>query len=251
MTNDDETIRASDDRAVRVVFEHHPSEEWELRTSDLAAFRRKLGSGVLEAFCACYIHADRLNSLITMFHVSLEKFGRETVFSKRNYMAFYAFVVGALKELSLDLVKLRVALKEAGLLDEEAWKAGLQQWQVWGNREDMSDVRNKMAFHVNPDWIRGGVDSACASGIGGLIYAGDEHHLKDSWFRLAHEVWLEGAKLKHGDLETLLGAPREFLGVHDDLDKAFASTLNKAGLKPIVMKVQGRPVPSVVEAITS
>lgn len=234
-----------DDEMVRVVFEHRPGEEWEVRTDDLAGFRRKLGDGVLETFCACYIHADRLNSLITMSYLTLEQHGREKILAKRNWIAFYAFVVGTLKELSLDLGRLRAALKAAGLLDEEAWKSGLQKWQAWGNREDMSDVRNKMAFHVNPDWIREGLDSACKRGLGAQIYAGDEGQLKDSWFSLAEDVWLEGAKLKHGDLEALLGAPHEFLGVHNDLDEAFMTTLKKVGLKPIVMKVRGRWVPSI------
>src|SRR5467141_2481313 len=100
-------MRASE--AVRVVLERHADGRWQLAASDLEALRRQMGRDVLLRYCQCFVQADRLMSLMVYQLMSNEKFGHESVASERNFRTFYFFMMGTLKELSLDLGKLRAA----------------------------------------------------------------------------------------------------------------------------------------------
>src|SRR5690349_7658118 len=83
---------------------------WKLTVSDLASLRARLGANILEQFCACFVHADRITSLIVFQDLSNATFSGESVATNRNYLTFWFFLVGTLKELSLDLGRLRGTL---------------------------------------------------------------------------------------------------------------------------------------------
>lgn len=241
-----------DDDLVRVTFEYRDNAEWRLFVSDLAAVRRRLGPDVLEAFCRCYVHADRLVGLITMFLDAMDARGTESVRSRRCLMAFYPFAVGTLRELGYALDYLAGALRRRGILDVEAWKNGLRKWQIWSESATSTGVRDQISFHLDSRIVHAGVESISnrLAGAKVCLYEGDKPDLPDSWFRLAHVALLEGAHLQYGDLETLMTEPAKLMIVHDDLDKAFRSALVTVGLDPMKIRVRSAdPLPPIAEPL--
>jgi len=94
--------------------------KWKIELKQFAAFREQLGSDVVNAFCRCFVHADRLQSLISFTYASEQLHGRESVAFTRNLHTMVWFTVGTLRELATAIRDLRAALKKRGLLDVTA-----------------------------------------------------------------------------------------------------------------------------------
>jgi hypothetical protein len=245
---------------VRVVAEFRGDAEWRIRTDDLPDFRDALGLDLLSAFCRCYIHADRLESLGSMFTPVLETAGRESTRGRRDFMAFFAFVAGTLRELHLGLNELVGALRRRGVYDVDEWVGtakmvrdgfpGLKKWQDWGGSASTIDLRDMLAFHVDPTMLRAGVKSFTDRVEKVALHEGDHRLVRDSWFRLAHISLLEGASFTFGDLGKLLDSVRPMLNPKDALDYAFLKALERCGLKPTVVIVSGTtPLPPIDEQL--
>jgi hypothetical protein len=224
---------------VRVVIEKRYDEGWRLKTNNLRRFREVLGDDVLTEFCGCYVQADRLNSLITLLMLDLERGERESVFTRRNYLTFVIFAIATLKELSLQLRRLKAALIGRGIWDREEWEAGLAEWEGWGSRSDVSRIRKKVAFHVDSDWLRAGLDAIAAREDPEVaIYEGDDRKLRNSLFPLAHEAYLQGASVNLEEFKNVYDLLEGRLDVHDPLDKLFHRSLEKVELKPLICLIR-------------
>jgi hypothetical protein len=234
-------VPASDD--VRVVAEFRDKHDWRIRTSELAALRRAMGAEVLAAFCRCYVHGDRLESLGSMFTPVLIEAGRDSVRGRRDFMAFFAFTVGTLREFSTALLQLKRALRRHGVLDPDGWKnrgrkPGLNAWQRFGKKKSSVHLRNTVAFHVDPKVIAAGLATLARRVDGIILHEGDSHLSRESWFRIAHVALLQGSSQKLGGLERLLGSIRPFLNPRDAIDVVFWDVLVRSGLKPLVVKIR-------------
>ena len=129
--------------SLRLVAELHDDTSWELRVSDLDDFVQLLGSDLLAAFLCCFTHADRIVSLVTMFHLSQADTPNGSPGELRNFSTFVAFLIGSLRELASALTRLRTELISRGLHDAESWQAGLAKWEHWGNTGRAKTFRKK------------------------------------------------------------------------------------------------------------
>src|SRR5919108_6537956 len=107
---------------VRTVLELNNKAMLSLRTSDLSGLRLKMGEEVFDYFCCCFVYADRLTSLVNFSYFSKEKYSGESIAGRRDRLTSVWLMVGTLKELGLNLHKLRNALVVANLWDKAAWK---------------------------------------------------------------------------------------------------------------------------------
>ena len=112
---------------IRVVIERLDGALFKLRVNDVSGLRDALGAEVLECFCACFIHADRLTSLIGFMVRSIDQLPNDSTALRRDFLTFYSFACGTLKELGLNLERLHDALRKRGFFDEESWEKGLNR----------------------------------------------------------------------------------------------------------------------------
>lgn len=227
------------DPLVRVTWEYQEGGPSRLRTSGLASLLAKLGEDVLVQYCRCYVHADRLESLVSMLHSSLEKQGPKGAASFRLYLTSHLFTIGTLFEAATALTALRKALEGRGLFDEEEWKAGLQTWLAWSHRTPFAGrVRKKAAFHVDPEWIREGLRGLAKGDSPFTLLANDSRKARDAYIPLAHSAMLAGANLAQSDVLDALPADveTELLSLRDKLGLSLYGTLKRADLEPILVK---------------
>src|ERR1700693_1289870 len=102
---------------VRIVMEVHRDGDWEVRTSDLPGLLRVLGQDLVTAFCTCFVHADRVVSLVAFFYLSQRQFRKGSIAERRNFLTFAVFLVGTLKELAGNLGHLKRELYARRFLD--------------------------------------------------------------------------------------------------------------------------------------
>jgi hypothetical protein len=230
-------------RAVRVVLEGHRDGDWELRTSDLPELLDAIGEPLMTAFCTCFLHADRIVSLVAFFYLSTRKFRKGSIAERRNFLTFAVFLVGTLKELAENLRQLKRELYSRGFLDPTGWKAGLGRWERWGTTGRVMTVRKKLSFHVDPTLMAQGLRSlATTSGRRSLI-KGSTGKLRDSACLLAQDASLRGLELSLGDL-NVIGDTSQYLDLTKSLELEFHKVLDLAGVKPVKVRTSGRRVAS-------
>jgi hypothetical protein len=132
-----------------------------LATTDLPGVRAQLGPGVLEEFCRCFIHLDRLLSLRALGYYS-EK-AATAVGKRRDFQTSIWMMLGTLKELGTAFGGLRTALRKAGRFENDAEWAEVQEI-VDLSKNERRIIRNDAAFHVTPEFVEKGLNSMAATG---------------------------------------------------------------------------------------
>jgi hypothetical protein len=232
------------DSLVRVVLDYQDDGPHRLRTSGLASFTEVFGEDLLVQYCRCYVHADRLESLVSMLHCSLEKQGTESAAAFRLYLTFHAFAVGTLSEATTALDDLRDAPEARRVFDEDEWQNGLQKWLTWSDETPWArKLRNKIAFHLDDKWIRDGLKGLADGDQPFTILAGDSRKARDSYMPLGHSAMLAGADLaRSGMLEAIdPDSEIELVSLKDKLGTSFLGALDRCGLKPIPVKCNRVP----------
>ena len=132
---------------------------WKLKLRNLARFDELFGRRVLTAFCRCFVHVDRLNSLISCMHTSEQYHGGDSVAYARDLNTLVWFTVGTLRELAHAIQHLRSALARCGRLDPESapWVTLRDLEQRWEN-DVYPRMRNQAAFHVDEEVIGRGLN---------------------------------------------------------------------------------------------
>ena len=135
-------------------------QRWEIQLQDLKCFDDMMSRDVLNAFCRCFVHADRLNSTISCMYASRQHHGLESVAYTRDLDTLTWFTVGTLRELALAIKHLRSALKKQSLLDPKSdpWieLSGLEE--RWERNEFYRKKRDVAAFHVDKKIIDKGLN---------------------------------------------------------------------------------------------
>jgi hypothetical protein len=199
---------------------------------DPAALRSALGSDVLTAFCSCFVHSDRLVALTDFGSMSLKRHGEMSVAHTRNLYAMYWLVAGTLRELALSVRQLRSALAKAQLLGDhlgEPWKE-LQAIERWEDDPTRRDIRNRVAFHVDPKAIARGLDELIKVGDRVVVTEGDGPEMYRSFQRLGLEAALQGLGIAQEDLVALVPATAVHQQVPFALQKVFHSVMRACGL---------------------
>ena len=167
---------------------------WKFEIRNLARFDELFGRSVLTAFCRCFVHVDRLNSLLSCMYTSEQYHGRDSVAYARDLNTLVWFTVGTLRELAQAIQHLRSGLARSGRLDPEAapWVTLRDLERRWENDVYLR-MRNQAAFHVD--------DEVIARGVNALVTDEDDVTLA------------EGLGSKHVNSRLTLG----FLALHNGL----------------------------------
>ena len=133
---------------------------WEIELRSPKGFDELLGRDVLNAFCRCFVHANRLNSTISCMHTSEQFHGRASVAYWRDQDTLLWFTIGTLRELARAIQRLRTALAKRQLLDHESepWVALRELEMRWGNDAFFRKMRDRGAFHVDEEAVNKGLD---------------------------------------------------------------------------------------------
>lgn len=183
---------------------------WKILLRDFRAFRERLGPDVVRAFCCCFVHADRLTSLISFGFLSQQHYGRDAIAFDRNLQSMVWFTVGTLRELASAIRDLRSALAKRGTLQADApcWVKLREVETRWEDDPFYREMRNIVAFHVDPDVVEKGLAA-----------------LEDR-----QEVTLcDGEGSKRDDSSLILGWDALFMGIEKDLPdfQRFAATVGQ------------------------
>ena len=133
---------------------------WKFKLRNLQRLDEEFGRPILGAFCRCFVHVDRLNSLISCMHTSQKFHGPDSVAYSRDLNTLVWFTVGTLHELAVAIKGLRAELAKRGRLDAESapWVALRDLERRWENDASYRRMRNQGAFHVDPQVIDRGLN---------------------------------------------------------------------------------------------
>ena len=142
------------------VIEKATDGTWEFKLRNLGRFDEVFGRNVLSSFCRCFVHVDRLNSLISCMHVSAKYHGQDSVAYTRDLNTLVWFTVGTLRELARAIQGLQTALMKCGRLNPKSapWITLRKLVRRWENDDDYRRMRDKVAFHVDQDVIESGLN---------------------------------------------------------------------------------------------
>ena len=169
---------------------------WEIKLTSPKGFDELLGRDVLNAFCRCFVHANRLNSTISCMHTSKQFHGQGSVAFWRDQDTLLWFTIGTLRELARAIQRLRVALAKRQLLDHksEQWVALRELEMRWEKDAFFRGMRNSAAFHVDEEAINKGLDELLLEPHVTLA-KGKGRKEVDSWLTLGFQALHNGLGL--------------------------------------------------------
>ncbi len=96
------------DRDVKPAFSlKKTSGRWKVELVNFQKFDEVLTQDVLNAFCRCFVHSDRLTSTTSCIAASAQLHGKDSIVFSRDLLTMVWFTVGTLRELALALKDLR------------------------------------------------------------------------------------------------------------------------------------------------
>lgn len=195
---------------------------WQIELRNPKGFLDLIGRDVMNAFCRCFIHVDRLDSTISCIHTSMQPHGSDSVAHLRNLDTLVWFTVGTLRELAIAIRTLRSALARRHLLDAKStpWLTLKKLEDRWENDDFYRKVRNTVAFHVDECVINRGLDELVAAPHVTLANGQGRSH--------ANSRLTLGVLALHNGLDMDLGRYREFLKVVLADHEAASSAVQKA-----------------------
>ena len=173
--------------------------KWKIELRNFPELVKALGRDVVNAFCRCFVHSDRLTSIISCTYTSEQYHGRDSTAYGRDHTSMVWFTIGTLRELALAIRDARAALAKRGWLEPESehWAALRKVEERWENDEFFRTKRNVAAFHLDKELIDKGLNEL----------------VKDQVIDLA-----EGQGKKNVDSTLSLGALALFNGLGMSLD---------------------------------
>ena len=137
-----------------------PTAEWKIELRNFPELEKALGRDVLNAFCRCFVHADRLTSMTSGTYASEHHHGPESTAYQRDHMSMFWFTIGTLRELALAIRAARAAVAKRGWFEpkSEHWATLRELEERWENDEFFRKIRNVAAFHVDEAVIDKGLN---------------------------------------------------------------------------------------------
>jgi hypothetical protein len=207
--------------------------KWKIELKQFDAFRDRLGADVLHAFGRCFVHVDRLQSLMSLLALSEERYGRDSVTFERNMHTAVLFAVGTLRELASAIRAARSALAKRGLLDAntDPWVKLRAVEHRWENDEFFRERRNTIAFHVDEDVIKKGVDEIIKDpNLEVLLSRGDDRHVEATSISLGYLALINGMGMNLEQYEKFVTKVGEDQGIGEQVQLAFLEALDKTGI---------------------
>ena len=199
---------------------------------NLGRLDEAVGRDILNAFCRCFVHVDRLTSAISGAYTSRQQHGIASVAHPRDLNMMVWFSVGTLSELSLAVCDLRkaLALAERHSVDfkSEPWVT-LNEFEKRWRSEPYRKKRNLGAFHVDKDVIDKGLDELAKDQSVALADVGQKRVSSHLWLGyLALHNGLDLNRASYGELLDMLMA--DHASVPDAIQRAFVLVTTAAGV---------------------
>jgi len=207
------------------------TQRWTIETRDFAAFRQSLGPDVVNALSRCFVHADRLTSLIGFAYLSEQHHGKDSTPFSRDLQTMVWFVVGTLRELATAVRDLRSALAKRGLLDPKSapWVTLRDIEKRWEDDPFYRDMRNIVAFHIDPDVTEKGLQALANKGRV-VIVEGEGKRQHNTSLKLGLEALFMGCTMDIDGFQKFMSAVGEDQGGSRAIEEAFTLALEKAGI---------------------
>lgn len=216
----------------RAVLIKQADGKWKIELKEFRAFREQLGSDVLNAFCRCFVHADRLQALVSFAFVSEKYHGADSVAFSRNLNTMVWFTVGTLRELASAIRELRSALKKRDLLepDSDPWLKLRELEDRWENDAFFRKKRDTIAFHVDGDVIEKGLDELVKDKAEVFLSQGDAKHADATSLTLGFHALVNGTGMdlnQYGEFVARVGSDH---GIGEAIQLAFIRAVEMAGI---------------------
>ena len=207
------------------------STRWAIEATDFSHLCQTLGMDVMNGFCRCFVHADRLTSLIGFVFASEERYGKDSPPFHRDLQTMVWFAVGTLRELALAIRDLRSSLAKRGGVDfgTEPWATLIGVERRWEDDEFYRRMRNVVAFHVDKAMTGKGLDALASQGRVVLVQ-GDGRPQRHSFLRVGLEALFMGSDMTIEEFETFMESVGNDQGVSGAIEEAFIQSLNAAGI---------------------
>ena len=159
----------------------------------------------MNAFCRCFVHADRLNTLISCMHASERHHGETSVAYARDLSNLVWFTVGTLRELARAIQNLQTALATGGRLDPDSapWVTLRNLERRWKTNE-YRRMRDQVAFHVDGEVIDGGLNELVEEEASVTLAEGHGPRYVDSRLTLGFLSLHNGLELNPDGLRNFL-----------------------------------------------
>jgi hypothetical protein len=214
-----------------IEFVEQAGKPWRIVLKNFDTLQAALGRDVLRAFCRCFVHADRLTSTISSIHASEQLHGRESVAFDRDLHTLVWFTIGTLRELALAIRELRAALARHRKFDPDSstWQELRDVEKRWEDDESFRRMRDKAAFHVDPEVIDKGLDELVKHRDVDLA-RGDGRKSVDASLTLGLEAMHNGLGLTLEEYGKFLGTVSADHGVAVTIQEAFVLACQSAGV---------------------
>ncbi len=200
---------------------------------DIAAFRDALGSDVVTGFIRCFVHVDRLQSLISYIFISRAYYGDDAIPFARNLQTMVWFAVGTLRELAHAIRDLRSAMNKRGILDKNtrAMQRLREVERKWDRVAFFRDKRDEAAFHVDAGVIDDGLEAIIRDlGPNTILYEASARHMDAMFISLGTLALINGVVTDLPEFEKFVSTVGKDHGIGDAVMEAFIDALNAAGV---------------------
>ncbi len=232
---------------VRVTFEMNNDDSWAIKTSNLKKLRLEIGEDIFDYFCCCFLHSDRITSLINFLKLSQEQIENAPIAAQRDRWTIFYFLIGEMKELERDLGRLRGELSKNGIWNKISWEQNLKKWEGWGQRPEISQLRNQSSFHVNKIRIKDGISSIRGKEV--TIVHGKGGFNNNLIFEVAQDALIRGLQIKNEPndhkritpadiLKELYDEDRKLFKISNGIQSEFLRVLKARGLEPIKIRIK-------------
>lgn len=215
-----------------VLLKDPTSDRWRIDLQTLPDFRAAMGDDVICQFACCFVHADRLTSLRSLFHLSTLHYGQQSVAFRRDFETMSWFSVGTLRELARSLRGLRSALAKRARFDPNspAWLKLREVEARWEDDPFFREMRSKVAFHVDPNTMQAGLTRPATEGDVTLV-EGEGTSDQQSSLRLGIESLVMGTGLRAEEFTRFFEAASADHGIGPAIQEAFIEAATKSGLR--------------------
>jgi hypothetical protein len=186
----------------------------------------------MNAFCRCFIHADRLTSMVSFAYLSEERYGRDSVAFGRNLHVMVWFTIGTLRELARAINDCRNALAKRGMLDPKSapWIRLREVEDRWERDPSYRKMRDRAAFHVDADVIEAGLRELLADNRDVILCKGDGPKADSSSMTLGLEAQINGLGMDLDAYGKFVSTVSGDHSIGDAIQEAFILATRSAGI---------------------
>lgn len=209
--------------------------KWKIELRNFPELHKALGRDVLNAFCRCFVHLDRLTSITSCTYASEQYHGRDSTAHGRDHMSMVWFAIGTLRELARAIQAARSALAKRQWLEPESehWVTLRKIEDRWENDEFFRKKRDVAAFHIDKGVIDKGLNELVKHRVIDLEEGqGDKNvHSTLSLGTLALFNGLEMSLEKYGDF--IVEVTNDEVVVREAIKTAFLHAAEAAGVSHV------------------